>query len=84
MLQQGSSGIGRSMVRHLLAGPPIRDYFNPVENKWSNAPRRLHGNLERQIRSDQAVPKILYSKELIKLYDSRKDSLLGSIIKGLK
>lgn len=56
MLQQGSSGIGRSMVRHLLAGPSIRDYFNPVENKWSNAPRRLHGNLERsdQIRSGRA------------------------------
>lgn len=49
------------MVRHLLAGPPIRDYFNPVENKWSNACRRLHGNLEP--RSDQIVPKsIVYTK----------------------
>lgn len=49
------------MVRHLLAGPPIRDYFNPVENKWSNPSRRLHGNLEP--RSDQIVPKsIVYTK----------------------
>lgn len=33
------------------------------------------------IRSDQAVPKSRIA--LIKLYDSRKDSLLGSVIKDL-